>query len=104
MHMEKQKAGKVNAPQILKTAEIDKSYAQGFFDGACQGYQGICGVGGFLFLKDNHSFSFKAALGIGTNNWAEMYALWLLMRLASEKGINQLQVLGDSNLILDWKN
>ena len=35
-----------------------------------------------FFLSDVHYFSFKAGLGLGTNNFAELCALKLLLTLA----------------------
>ena len=42
--------------------------------------------------------------GEGTNNRADTYALWMLLKAAVEKGIRTLQVLGDSKLLIDWEN
>ena len=61
---------------------IDKTFAWGFFDGSVVGDPKICGAGGMLFLSDVHFFSFKAGLGLGTNNFAELCALKLLLTLA----------------------
>ena len=40
----------------------------------------------------------------GTNNRAETYALWMLLKAAVEKGIRTLQAVGDSKLLIDWEN
>ena len=61
---------------------FDKSYAWVFFDGSAAGDPIACGAGGMLFLSDVHFFSFKAGLGLGTNNFAELCALKLLLTLA----------------------
>lgn len=90
------KLRKEESPRILEIPEIDKDEAPGFFNGANQGSPGICGVDGVLFLNVNHSFSFKAAFGEGTNNRAEILTLWLLMKFTSEKSMTRLQILGDS--------
>ena len=42
--------------------------------------------------------------GEGTNNRAETYAMWMLLKATVEKGIRTLQVLGDSKLLIDWEN
>lgn len=73
----------------------------GFFGGACQGRLGVCGEGGILFIQENHKTGFKAALGEGTNNLAEMNSLWLLLRVAIERGVTQLQIYGDSKFVID---
>ena len=42
--------------------------------------------------------------GEGTNNRAETYALWIILKAAVEKGIITLQAVGDSKLLIDWEN
>ena len=56
---------------------------------------------GVLFLKDDHYFTFKAGLGGGSNNFAELYALKLLLTLALDKQVSSIQVYGDSLLIIN---
>ena len=57
-------------------------------------------------LLDNVSILWLEAYGAGegTNNRADTYALWMLLKAAVEKGIRTLQVLGDSKLLIDWEN
>lgn len=57
-----------------------------------------------LFLKENHSFCFKAALAEGTNYWAELSAFSILENLTIKKGTAQIQILGDSELVINWVN
>ena len=64
---------------------IDKSYPWGFFDGSAAEDASTCGGGGILYFLDKLSFSFKAGLGAGTNNTAELCALKLLLTLARMK-------------------
>ena len=72
--------------------EIDHSYAWGYFDGSAAGDPMICGAGGILYFSDRHYISFKAGLGLGTNNYAELCALKLLLRLARMHNLDQLQI------------
>ena len=86
---------------VLKTrpvgAEtIDKTYPWGFFDGSSSDDASACGAGGILYFSDKLSFSFKAGLGAGTNNIAELYALKLLLTLARMKDYAKIQIFGDS--------
>lgn len=74
------------------------------FDGACQGTPGVCGGGRILYLKENHCISFKSAVGEGANDRAELYALCLLLEIASERGLTILQIMGDYKLIIEWAN
>jgi ribonuclease HI len=41
----------------------------------------------------------KLGFGQGINNKVELCALWLLLKLAANKGISSLQVIGDSKLV-----
>jgi ribonuclease HI len=43
-------------------------------------------------------------LGTRTNNWAEFFALWMLTKLSAEQGVDQIQIMGDSKLVIDWIN
>ena len=81
---------------------IDKSFAWGYFDGSAAGDPKLCGARGMLFLSDVHFFSFKAGLGMGTNNFAELCALKLLLLLARRNSMDKIQVFGDSQLVINW--
>ena len=88
--------------RIITEEIIDKPKPWGFFYGSASGDPHLCGAGGILFLKDGHFFTFKAGLGIGTNNLADLYALKLLLILALDKQISKIQVFGDSLLVINW--
>ena len=74
----------------------------GTFDGAEQG--GFCGGGGTLTVASNHVFHFWLGMGSGTNTKAELVALWALLRLARERNIVNISILGDSMAIIGWAN
>ena len=57
-----------------------------------------------LFISDEHFFSFKAGLGFGTNNLAELCALKLLFTLARENHFSKIHIFGDSQLVINWAN
>lgn len=69
-----------------------------------QGDPPLCGVGAVLYLKEGHFFRARWGLGEGTNNKAELLALYMLLLLAHEKGIQWLQVFKDSSVIINWIN
>ena len=81
---------------------IDKTNPWGYFDGSAVGDPHLCGAGGILYLKDDHYITFKAGLGIGTNNFAEICALKLLLSLALGNQISKIMVFGDSLLVINW--
>ena len=56
---------------------------------------------GILFLNADHYITFKAGLGVGTNNFAELFALKLLISLALKKQIKHIQIFGDSMLVIN---
>lgn len=80
--------------------EIDRSVPWGFFDGAAQ--NNACGGGAILYLAENHSFTLTMGLGQGTNNFAEIMSLKLLMIFALEKDCTSLSVFGDSLNVINW--
>ena len=47
-------------------------------------------------------FSFKAGLGMGTNNFAELCAPKLLLYLARRNSLVKIQVFSDSQLAINW--
>jgi hypothetical protein len=84
------KQTKVAKPtMIIVKEEIDKSRACAYFDGAAQGDPQVSGVGGVLYLRD--VLKIKADLGHGSNNYAELMALKLILISATEKGASKIQ-------------
>ena len=43
-------------------------------------------------------------MGGGSNNYAELLALKLLIKLAAEKGVTRYHVFGDSSVVINWMN
>jgi hypothetical protein len=64
----------------------------------------MCGVGRMLFLYENNYISLKYTIVHGSNNWAEFYALWLIMEGVVNKGIGKLKDFGNSKFLIDWAN
>jgi ribonuclease HI len=59
-------------------------------------------VGGILHISPTHNISFKVGLGIDTNKLCELMSLKLVLTLAQEQGISQIQIHGDSLLVIQW--
>jgi ribonuclease HI len=57
----------------------------GFFLGASQDNNQLCGGGAFLYLLDTHLYKIRMGLGIGTNNYVELMSLKLMLLFAGEK-------------------
>jgi ribonuclease HI len=58
------------------------------------------GVGGSLYLSENNLLSFSTSLGEATNKFSELMTLYLLLLLDLEKNIRQLNIFGDSMLVI----
>ena len=59
-------------------------------------------VGAILFLTENHSFELMTGLGEGSNNFAELLSLKLLLIFAVDKGCRSLKVYGDLLNVINW--
>lgn len=59
------------------------------------------GAKGLFFHFNRHDISLKYAAGQGTNNRAEFYALWLLLKTVADKGLTHLQVRRDSKMLMN---
>ena len=82
-----------------------KSKATIFFDGASKGNPGKAGAGGLIFHPGRKlETSFSWGIGKNTNNQAELFALLKACQLAKEAGHNNLQIFGDSEIIIKILN
>jgi len=55
-----------------------------------------------LFLSEKHYFYLKLGEGYGSDTRAELIALWALLLFAKGRGIRQIQIMGDSKVVIDW--
>ena len=76
--------------RMVVNEHIDKSCPWAYFDGSAAEDPQICGAGDILFLTDGHFFTFSAGLGQGTNNYAELLALKLLILLSLQQGVHSM--------------
>ena len=88
-----------NQREVLEV-EINKTVFWGFFDGAAQ--ENRCRGGAILFLLEGHFFELTMGLGEGSNNYAKMPSLKLLLIFAAEKGCITLKVFGDLMNVINW--
>lgn len=73
-----------------------------YFDGGSRGNPGPAGYGFLLERPDGETIVADGqAIGTATNNVAEYRALIAGLRRASEVGIRQLRVFGDSKLVIE---
>lgn len=78
--------------------------AKAWFDGACAGNPGPMGIGGLIILEGGEKHTISEQRGFGTNNVAEYTALIEVLKLAIELGVTDLQVKGDSQLVVNQVN
>ena len=89
-------------PRIVAPELVNINTPWDFFDGASQNL--TCGGGACLYLNLNHYFQISLGLGTGTNNYAKLMTLKLLLCFAIERNCRQLQVFGGSMVIINWLN
>jgi len=89
-----------------KSCEITlkEGYTLACFDGAAASSGLNCGAGGFFKTHPNRTTSWFINCGLGTNSKAELLGLWTSLALASLWSLDQILVLGDSRIIIDWIN
>jgi ribonuclease HI len=73
-----------------------------FFDGASKNKHQICGGGTMFHISNRVSFKIKMGLRSGTNNFAELMSIKLLLLFSKEKKLTSLQVFGDSQVVVKW--
>lgn len=88
--------------RFIQQEQVDFSRPWAYFDGASQNNNAQCVGGAVLHLSDAPSFKLKMGLGPGTNNYAELMSLKLLLLFAGEKGVKTLQIFGDSMIVINW--
>ena len=71
-----------------------------FFDGACRGNPGPMAIGAVLMDNARKVKEVSRRIGMGTNNIAEWSALVEGLKLATAYGCKELEVRGDSQLII----
>jgi ribonuclease HI len=76
-----------------------------FFNGACKGNPGKAGAGGVIYSSDGQrKDNFNWGLGWRTNNQAEILGLLKACQIARENGIKEIQVFGDSEILIKTIN
>ncbi len=78
--------------------------AVAWFDGACVGNPGPMGIGGLIQLDNGDQHTISEYRGYGTNNVAEYTALIEVLNLATQLGVKNLSVCGDSLLVVNQIN
>jgi ribonuclease HI len=74
------------------------------FDGATQSNGQQCGAGGVIKTSDFSVYRWTFNCGEGTNTREELLGVWATLTLATRLAIRDIQVLGDSKIVIDWLN
>ena len=82
-----------------------QSIASIFFDGASKGNPGKAEAGGVIYSSNGtRKDSFSWGLGQRTNNQAEILVLLKACQIARENGIKEIQIFGDSEILIKTLN
>jgi ribonuclease HI len=87
--------------------KIDKSHIyKAFFDGSATPNPGHMHIGGYIQgkRKDERVCKYSVPMGLGTNNEAEYHSLIKLVHEITRKGINNVKIYGDSQLVVNQVN
>jgi len=87
---------------IQPMPNIDRTIPWAFFDGAAN--QTGCGGGFVLHINEHHRYLAKMGLGIGSNNYAQLSAIRNLLQFALTHHITDINIYGDSMLVVNWIN
>lgn len=74
---------------------------RGLFRRASQNNFQSCGGDVVLFFSESHYCKIKMGLGLGTNNYAKLVSLKLLLLFAKERNVKSLQIFGDSTTVVN---
>eukprot|EP00253_Pinus_taeda_P003487 PITA_03487 len=91
-----------NSQKHDKPIIIQEGSSWAFFDGASQ--QNRAGVGLCLHINQEHSLKASVGLGPGSNNYAELSTLRLLICWSLQRNISSIQIFGDSMNVVKWVN
>ena len=76
-----------------------------FFDRASKGNPGVAGAVGLIYSPDSKKiFSFCWGLGFCSNNQVEFYSLLMAFQISRQIGIKEIQILGDSEVLIKLLN
>eukprot|EP00253_Pinus_taeda_P002838 PITA_02838 len=85
-----------------KPVIIQEGTPWAFFDGASQHNRASAGL--CIHLNPDHSIKASMGLGPGSNNYAELSALRLLICWLLQRNIPSIQIFGDSMNVVKWVN
>ena len=75
-----------------------------YFEGDSPGETPLGRVGAIVYFTTKRKMMIKYAMGQATNNKAELSALWATLKVARSTQIQDIQIFGDSIVVVDWAN
>lgn len=89
-------------PRQIKEIQLKEGIHWAFFDGAFQNNKAGAGI----VIQENQDQRIKASVGLGSgsNNFAELAALKLLLCWLIQRNIPTIQIFGDSLNVIKWVN
>jgi hypothetical protein len=90
--------------KILVRPCLSYVYLMGWFDGTAQQNGALSGASGLIQLSLNSFYKWTLCCGPGTNTRAELLGAWATVHLASKLHIENLHMIGDSKVIINWLN
>jgi ribonuclease HI len=90
----------IDRPMHITVEEINHARCWSYFNGASQNHVG--GMGGILYMDEHHWLKYVVGPGNSSNNKVILLALKLLIMIAWDKGVQNLQILSDPKLIIYW--
>jgi hypothetical protein len=91
----------VTRSTIIMTQE---NFTTHWFDEETQSNDQLSGAGGVIRIHECMVYKWKFNCGPGNNTRAELLGVWETLTIASQLHILDLQVFGDSRIIIDWLN
>ncbi|CAN1322115.1 Uncharacterized protein Mb2253c [Linum perenne] len=100
MENSQSKYPRLDNSESRSSAPISASPASLYFDGASKGNPGPAGAGAVLYSPDGKMvWRLCEGVGVATNNVAEYRGLLLGLKQALKRGLTDISVQGDSNLV-----
>ena len=89
--------------RVIREEEIRGDIPLAYFDGASD-FMNRCGAGLTIHFPSWKTLKASMGLGPGTNNFAELQSLKLLLCWLTQLGLRATQIFGDSMNIIKWFN
>ena len=94
----------ISKERITRALVINNETPWAYFDGASQGQPPLGGAGVVIHFSSKRKMFVKYSMGQATNNTVELAALWEALKVALNNQIQDIQILGDSKVVVDWVN